>query len=283
MPNSIPTRHHPRLQDFTGKVVGRLTVTGYVGNLPQGPTGSYKNTVWECRCSCGTVKQVTATYLRQAKDHASCGCYMAEKRPVKTCPNCGVTFSRMKNRSAIYCSRACANKHSGPGKVIHVEHTCAKCGKVRMVAPHAAARKFCSKTCAARSKGNSKVARKCRRCGKEFFKYRSAIAIGGGIYCSKDCFFLDKANPIFLAKADKGCARCPWSVELAVLVVHHKDRNRENNEPENLEVLCPNCHALEHFYAKDGPYRRRRDGTSRPQQTISRMAARLEADGQLGD
>lgn len=29
---------------------------------------------------------------------------------------------------------------------------------------------------------------------------------------------------------------------------HHKDRNRANNSPENLEVLCNDCHAREHAY-----------------------------------
>ncbi len=32
-----------------------------------------------------------------------------------------------------------------------------------------------------------------------------------------------------------------------ILVVHHKDKNRENNTIENLEVLCPNCHAIRHI------------------------------------
>ncbi|TFG24210.1 MAG: hypothetical protein EU529_04875 [Promethearchaeota archaeon] len=28
------------------------------------------------------------------------------------------------------------------------------------------------------------------------------------------------------------------------LDIHHIDGNRQNNRPENLELLCPNCHAL---------------------------------------
>jgi DNA-binding transcriptional ArsR family regulator len=30
------------------------------------------------------------------------------------------------------------------------------------------------------------------------------------------------------------------------LEIHHKDRNRSNNAPENLQTLCANCHALVH-------------------------------------
>jgi len=32
-----------------------------------------------------------------------------------------------------------------------------------------------------------------------------------------------------------------------VLLVHHKDRNRKNNNIDNLEILCRNCHTLEHY------------------------------------
>ena len=28
--------------------------------------------------------------------------------------------------------------------------------------------------------------------------------------------------------------------------IHHKDKNRKNNEPSNLMLLCRKCHSLEH-------------------------------------
>jgi 5-methylcytosine-specific restriction endonuclease McrA len=43
------------------------------------------------------------------------------------------------------------------------------------------------------------------------------------------------------------CVRCGYNQQPAILVLHHEDRNRENNQLSNLEVLCPNCHALEHL------------------------------------
>lgn len=42
------------------------------------------------------------------------------------------------------------------------------------------------------------------------------------------------------------CNRCNYNIERA-LIVHHKDRNRSNNNINNLEVLCANCHLLEHY------------------------------------
>lgn len=41
------------------------------------------------------------------------------------------------------------------------------------------------------------------------------------------------------------CSRCGCS-DAEILEVHHRDRNRQNNQIENLEPLCPNCHKREH-------------------------------------
>ena len=45
----------------------------------------------------------------------------------------------------------------------------------------------------------------------------------------------------------KVCERCGYDDEPRILGVHHKDRNPKNNTLENIEVLCPNCHSLEHM------------------------------------
>jgi chromosome segregation protein len=51
------------------------------------------------------------------------------------------------------------------------------------------------------------------------------------------------------------CERCKYSKIPEVLHVHHKDRNRNNNIIENLEVLCPTCHEEEHYNNKDGRWK----------------------------
>lgn len=45
------------------------------------------------------------------------------------------------------------------------------------------------------------------------------------------------------------CERCGYS-KPEILQVHHKDRNRTNNDFVNLELICPNCHYEEHFLEK---------------------------------
>ncbi|MHB1769558.1 MAG: HNH endonuclease [Minisyncoccota bacterium] len=50
---------------------------------------------------------------------------------------------------------------------------------------------------------------------------------------------------IFASKGER-CERCGYDTK-EILNVHHKDRNHENNAMNNLELLCPNCHAEEHY------------------------------------
>lgn len=52
----------------------------------------------------------------------------------------------------------------------------------------------------------------------------------------------------------KECKECKIK-EINVLLVHHIDRNRKNNSIDNLEILCRNCHFLEHL--KDYDFQRK--------------------------
>lgn len=45
------------------------------------------------------------------------------------------------------------------------------------------------------------------------------------------------------------CERCGWCEHHPItnnvpVELHHIDGNFENNRPENLQLLCPNCHSL---------------------------------------
>lgn len=55
-------------------------------------------------------------------------------------------------------------------------------------------------------------------------------------------------------RANNACERCGYNTTPAILQIHHRDRNRKNNEHSNLELLCPNCHETEHLQAGDGRY-----------------------------
>ncbi|MFH1508696.1 MAG: HNH endonuclease [bacterium] len=53
--------------------------------------------------------------------------------------------------------------------------------------------------------------------------------------------------PLMKRKKKMICMKCNEKNK-KVLVVHHIDRNRKNNELENLIWLCRNCHYLVHQY-----------------------------------
>lgn len=43
------------------------------------------------------------------------------------------------------------------------------------------------------------------------------------------------------------CTRCDYDKNIVALAVHHKDGDHNNNALFNLEFLCMNCHAIEHW------------------------------------
>lgn len=59
------------------------------------------------------------------------------------------------------------------------------------------------------------------------------------------------ARRYILERADSKCERCGWDglcdcTDSPVLQIHHIDHDYTNLSPNNLEVICPNCHALHH-------------------------------------
>lgn len=103
-----------------------------------------------------------------------------------------------------------------------------------------------------------KITKTCPCCFNEFTTEPRAVK--EKIVCSLAC-----SNTYFRSGKDHGnwlggtssyrkkalyfygstCCKCGYSNEGA-LEVHHKDKNRENNDISNLEVLCANCHRLLH-------------------------------------
>lgn len=50
---------------------------------------------------------------------------------------------------------------------------------------------------------------------------------------------------LFSIRGEK-CERCNYD-KSEIIQVHHKNRNRKNNDLKNLELVCPNCHFEEHY------------------------------------
>lgn len=77
-------------------------------------------------------------------------------------------------------------------------------------------------------------------------KYKSAwVYIETGVPISSARL---KEKLLFEGIKQKQCERCglnEWLGQPIPLELHHKDGNHYNNSFNNLEILCPNCHAME--------------------------------------
>lgn len=86
---------------------------------------------------------------------------------------------------------------------------------------------------------------KCPLCGRLF------IRTGNNQKRCKLCQFkqLYKNNyrTIAFENLPHVCNRCGKEVDILTANVHHKDRNRKNNDLSNLEILCTHCHHMEHI------------------------------------
>ena len=59
-------------------------------------------------------------------------------------------------------------------------------------------------------------------------------------------------NRIFKERG-RACEKCGWAEEnpfygIVPVQINHIDGNRDNNNEDNVEVLCPNCHSLSEHY-----------------------------------
>lgn len=48
----------------------------------------------------------------------------------------------------------------------------------------------------------------------------------------------------------ESCKNTEWLGELIALEVHHIDGDRTNNDKQNLQLICPNCHAFTDNYRR---------------------------------
>lgn len=181
-----------------------------------------------------------------------------KSKPMK-CIQCERTVVVRPHRFKTFrfCSRKC-------GWAWHNENDrkrkdCAACGKsFSVISCRDKTAKYCSKQCYYKSmQTKGSVSLECVVCGKTFLRPPSRAVYSNPV-CDRKCRGLlmrsDKPGSASTARTwllRRGivlkCNRCGYDGHPEILVVHHKDRDRLNNEGSNLEILCPNCHALEHY------------------------------------
>ncbi len=130
-----------------------------------------------------------------------------------------------RNESKVYCGIKCY------GIACRKEKPCVVCGKLMLAGLN---KKTCSRACA--NKHREGIKYKLGRPRDKVVHYRSI-------------------KVRLLDLRGKVCERCGYDI-FEILQVHHKDRNRENNDLGNLELICPNCHYREHLLEKSWLKRR---------------------------
>jgi hypothetical protein len=104
--------------------------------------------------------------------------------------------------------------------------------------------------------GKNNIECACSVCGKPVSKDPRTYNRNKNNYCSRECFDLRRTENLKHIKrhtkyykelvSRTGCEDCGES-EYYLLHIHHKDGNDLNNQADNLEVVCANCHIKRHL------------------------------------
>ena len=149
----------------------------------------------------------------------------------KKCLICGKTIwikkSHEKRGWGKYCSKQCQAKTQIKGRWLECDY----CGKRIWRTPRdfrksSSKKFFCCVAC------HCSWENKNKRCGENAPNW----VAGHSVYRQ-----LLKRH----GKPEK-CRICGIT-DSRVLCVHHRDSNRKNNKPDNLEWLCRNCHCIVHL------------------------------------
>jgi hypothetical protein len=147
-----------------------------------------------------------------------------KRKPNTKCAICGKEIYRRpvqikETGGKVYCGQACFGISCRIGK------PCIICNKLILSGLH---RITCSRKCSNINREGTKY-----KLGRPNDKFENVGLI---------------KERLFSTRGQK-CERCGYS-KAEILQVHHKDRNRKNNELVNLELICPNCHFEDHYFEK---------------------------------
>lgn len=148
---------------------------------------------------------------------------------------------------------------------------CKICGKQLYVKPYHQKKgwgKYCSQECQYAGQRTGKFVF-CKQCGKIVWRMQKELlhSLSGNFFCGKSC------QTIWRNKTFSGQWHASWKngihayrkilarelqipklcevceiVDPRILIVHHIDKNRNNNSVDNLSWLCHNCHFLVHHH-----------------------------------
>ncbi len=146
---------------------------------------------------------------------------------------CERSFQVKPYDQKIFCSHSCSAKVSNPKRTkLKISKTCVSCNGLLKIS----SRKYCSFKC------------------QNKYQYLNYIAdwkqgFESGTRGIQVRILSKYLRRYLLEKYGEKCSVCGWAKKhsktlVVPLEVNHIDGNAENNLESNLELLCPNCHAL---------------------------------------
>lgn len=220
--------------------------------------------------------------------------YKKKKHP-RYCKNCGKEITSKSAKE--FCSSSCAATYHNFRRDKSIYNKLSETLKKKYAQEHPKTEKIKKEETQQKQRRKKKACKilVCKCCGKTFESKRSDIK-----FCSTDCsqkyrndVYLNKwlngeiknkpttdvsqnIRRFLYKKADYKCEKCGFEgynkvTGNTILQIHHIDGDSGNNNIDNLEILCPNCHAMtENFMAlnKGKSTRKDRYKNIRPTPTI---------------
>lgn len=158
---------------------------------------------------------------------------------IKKCKNCENDFEikkgqdRKNNRK--FCSNSCSTTFNNTKRKKKEKKLCVLCNSELHTGS-----KFCNSTCQKEYNNSEKI--------RKWLNNEISGHVNGGSFSLLKC-----VRSYIMLKADNKCEDCgenrinTYSGKY-ILTIDHIDGDASNNKPENLKVLCPNCHAMTSTY-----------------------------------
>lgn len=163
--------------------------------------------------------------------------WLASKKKITYCLYCGKEITGKNKNIKKFCNSSCSASYNNQLRTS--KNICLNCGK-----EISSRSKYCNHQCSSEHKYKEYI--KAWQEGKE-----SGMSGSDGISTRIRKYLLEKVN---YTCEIPGC-ECNYinpHTGLSILQIHHIDGDATNNREDNLQVLCPNHHAMtEHFGSRN--------------------------------